>query len=89
MVLTRSKVFYGWLVVAGSALVVFGVSGSQFSFGVFLKPMTEEFGWSRTTLSLAFGTTFMLSGLLRPAAGYLADRFNPRSLLYPDLFCWP
>ena len=78
MVLTRGKIFYGWLVVAGSALVVFGVSGSQFSFGVFLKPMTEEFGWSRTTLSLAFGTTFMLSGLLRPAAGYLADRFNPK-----------
>ena len=79
MFLTRSKIFYGWFVVAGSALVVFGVGGSEFSFGVFLKPMTEEFGWSRATLSLAFGTTFVLSGLLWPVAGYLADRFSPKT----------
>ena len=78
MLLRRSDIFYGWFVVAGSAFVVFGVAGSLFSFGVFLKPMTEDFGWSRATLSLAFGTTFMLSGLLRPVAGYLADRYNPR-----------
>ena len=79
MLLTRTKIFYGWFVVVGSVLVMFGISGSQFSFGVFLKPMTEEFGWSRATLSLAFGVTFMLSGLLRPVAGYLADRYSPKA----------
>ena len=78
MLLNQKKVFYGWFVVAGAVLVSFGVAGGQFSFGVFLKPMTEEFGWSRATLSLAFGTTFMLSGLLRPVAGYLADRYSPK-----------
>ena len=77
-ILKRTKVYYGWYVLAGSALVVFGVLGMQFSFGVFLKPMTEEFGWSRATLSLAFGVTFMLSGLLRPLAGYLADRYSAK-----------
>lgn len=78
MRLTRSNIFYGWFVVAGAAVVTFGVSGAQFSFGVFLKPMTEDFGWSRATLSLAFGITFMISGLLRPAVGYLADRYSPK-----------
>ena len=77
-ILKRTKIYYGWYVLAGSALVVFGVLGIQFSFGVFLKPMTEEFGWSRTTLSLAFGITFILSGLLRPLAGYLADRYSAK-----------
>ena len=76
--LSKSRVFYGWFVVVGSALVVFGVAGSMFSFGVFLKPLTDEFEWSRGTLSLAFGTTFLLSGLLRPIAGYLADRHDPK-----------
>ncbi len=71
-------IFYGWFVTIGCALVVFGVAGGQFSFGVFLKPMTEAFGWSRTELSLAFGVTFMISGLLRPLAGYLADRYSPK-----------
>ncbi len=74
----RGKIFYGWLVTFGCAFVVFGVAGGQFSFGVFLTPMTEDFGWSRATLSLAFGVTFMISGLLRPLAGYLADRYSPK-----------
>jgi sugar phosphate permease len=78
MLLKQKKVYYGWFVVAGAVLVAFGVAGGQFSFGVFLKPMTEDFGWSRGTLSLAFGTTFMISGLLRPLAGYLADRYSPK-----------
>ena len=79
MLLKHTKVYYGWFVLAGSCMVVLGVSGGQFSFGVFMKPMTEEFGWSRATLSLAFGITFMLSGLLRPVAGYLADRYSPKA----------
>ena len=78
-VLLRNKMFYGWFVVIGCALMAFGISGGQFSFGVFLKPMTEEFDWSRATLSLAFGVTFMISGLLRPVAGYLADRYSPKT----------
>ena len=71
-------IFYGWFVVMGCSLVALGTAGTQFSFGVFLQPMTEEFGWSRSTLSLAFGITFMLSGLMRPLAGYLADRYSPK-----------
>ncbi len=78
MDLFRGKIFYGWWVAIGCSLVVFGVAGGQFSFGVFLTPMTEEFGWSRSTLSLAFGATFMISGLLRPLAGYLADKYSPK-----------
>ena len=73
-----NRVFYGWFVVMGCSLVALGTAGTQFSFGVFMQPMTEEFGWSRSTLSLAFGITFMLSGLMRPLAGYLADRYSPK-----------
>jgi len=74
----KKAFYYGWFVVAGCVLVSFGVSGGQFSFGVFLKPMTDEFGWSRGSMSLAFALTFMISGLLRPLAGYLADRYSPK-----------
>ena len=78
MKLFGRDIFYGWWVTLGCAVVVFGVAGGQFSFGVFLKPMTEEFEWSRATLSLAFAVTYMISGLLRPVAGYLADRYSPK-----------
>ena len=79
MRLFSEKPYYGWFVVAGCVLVSFGVAGGQFSFGVFLRPMTEEFGWSRASLSLAFALTFMISGLLRPLAGYLSDRYSPKA----------
>jgi sugar phosphate permease len=79
MRLFARNTYFGWFVVAGCVVVSFGVAGGQFSFGVFLKPMTEEFGWSRGSLSLAFALTFMISGLLRPVAGYLADRYSPKA----------
>ncbi len=78
MRLPGRNIFYGWWVTAGCSLVVFGVAGGQFSFGVFLTPMTEEFEWSRSTLSAAFGVTYLISGLMRPLAGYLADRYSPK-----------
>ena len=76
--LARGNLYYGWIVTFASAFIVFGASGSHFSFGVFLKPMSEEFDWSRAVLATAFGTTFMLSGLLRPVGGYFADRYSPK-----------
>ena len=78
MRLFGGHIFYGWWVTIGCSLVVFGVAGGQFSFGVFMTPMTEDFGWSRGTLSAAFGVTYLISGLLRPAAGFLADRYSPK-----------
>ena len=79
MKLVKDKMFYGWFVLIGCVLLSFGISGGQHTFGVFLKPMTEEFEWSRATLSLAFGITYMISGLLRPVSGYLADRYSPKA----------
>jgi hypothetical protein len=39
--------------------------------------MTEDIGWSRANLTLAFGVTLMISGLLPSVAGDLADRYRP------------
>ena len=45
----KSESFYGYIVVAAAfAIVVIGVGGSN-SFGVFLKPLLVEFGWTRAT----------------------------------------
>ncbi|MDP6824471.1 MAG: MFS transporter [Dehalococcoidia bacterium] len=67
----------GWLVVAGAALVLFGAAGSRFSFGVFLTPLTEDFGWSRSSMSGALAVAGLATAFLRPVAGYLSDRFDP------------
>lgn len=67
-----------WLLVAGVALVLFGAAGSRFSFGVFLRPLTEEFDWSRGSLSGALALAGLSTAVLRPFAGMLADRYDPR-----------
>ena len=66
-----------WLLVAGVALVLFGGAGSRFSFGVFLEPLTDEFGWSRGSIAGALGLAGLSTSVLRPAAGRLADRYDP------------
>ena len=53
---TSGKVFYGWWVVlaAGVGLALHAGPLIVPTFGVFLKPLSQEFGWSRTQISLAF-----------------------------------
>lgn len=47
----RRTPFYGWVVVGAAAFMLFGSTGTRFSFGAFLKPMTQEFGWGRLPVS--------------------------------------
>ncbi len=72
---------YGWIVVLGTALMLFGGAGSRFSFGVFLKPVTEEFEWSRASMAGALATAGLATGALRPVAGMLADRYDPKQVV--------
>jgi len=77
----RSKVFYGWFVVAACFLVTMTLGETFWSFGVFFKPLQYEFGWSRTLVSSGY-TTFLLGfavGVI--GAGRLVDRYSPRPIL--------
>jgi sugar phosphate permease len=67
-----------WVIVIGVAVVLFGTAGSRFSFGVFMKPLVTEFEWSRGSLSGALAIAGLATGMLRPLAGWLADRFDAR-----------
>ena len=58
--------------------MLFGGAGSRFSFGVFLKPVTEEFDWSRGSLAGALAIAGLATGALRPVAGLLADKYDPK-----------
>lgn len=38
------RLFYGWVVVIASFIIITIVLGVRFSFGVFFKPLSSEFG---------------------------------------------
>lgn len=72
-----------WLVVAGSAIALVMGNGPLllFTFGVFLKPISEQTGWARGQMSLAVTVALTLAGLLTPISGKLVDRWGVRRFL--------
>ena len=78
---TKSRYFYGYLVVVAAFFVMAAMWAAYFSFGVFLKPIAGEFGWTRATISSAFSISAIVNGLLAIAMGRLTDRFGPRMVI--------
>ncbi|HEY91020.1 MAG TPA: MFS transporter [Dehalococcoidia bacterium] len=52
-----------------------------YSFGIFLRPITEQFNWDRGTLSAAISIGMLVSGPFSIVAGRLSDRYGPRLLV--------
>jgi len=75
----------GWRVVAAAYFGVMVGFGSLlvFTFGIFLKPLSAEFGWSRESISAAFGFAALTIAVCSPPLGHLLDRFGPRKIILP------
>ncbi|MBM4339096.1 MAG: MFS transporter [Deltaproteobacteria bacterium] len=77
----RNSFFYGYyIIVACAGIQAIGV-GTYVAFGVFFKPLLEEFTWSRGILSGAHSLAFLIAGGLGILVGRLVDRFGPRFLM--------
>lgn len=73
-------------VVAAMCGLMFSVGPlTLYSFGVFVRPLHAEFGWSRTQLSLAVTITQLLGAVFSPAWGMLVDRIGPRPVLLTSI----
>ncbi|WP_295143164.1 MFS transporter [uncultured Reyranella sp.] len=69
---------YGWVIVGAGALMGCVAIGALFSLAVFLQPMSETMGWSRTGISSAMTLDFLTMGIAAFGWGALSDRFGPR-----------
>lgn len=72
--------FYGWVVVAVTALVVLITAGSRAAPGALLVDMERDTGWSTADLSLAAAIGLMAYGFGGPVAGMLAARLGMKNL---------
>lgn len=73
-----SGISYGWVIVFVSLVLLVGSFGTQLCFGVFLKPLSAEFGWTRAATSGAMSLAMGISGLIGVVMGRLTDRFDVR-----------
>jgi len=70
--------FYGWIVVAAAFCVALVAYGAQYSFGIFFKPLSADFGWSRVLVSGAVSLFMFLRGALAILTGWATDKYGPR-----------
>ena len=63
-------------VLLGAALILALSMGIRHGFGLFLPPMSAEFGWGREVFAFAIALQNLLWGLSQPFAGALADRYG-------------
>ncbi len=67
-------------IVAG-CIVAFVGFGFAATFGVFLRPMSEQLGWGREIFSLSMAIQALCWGITQPLAGMVADRFGTARVL--------
>jgi MFS family permease len=67
--------------VAALFFIVFVFWGTYYSFGVFFKPLSQGFGWSRAETSGAFTLGMIMQGLSGVAAGAMVDKRGPRVVM--------
>jgi predicted MFS family arabinose efflux permease len=72
---TRSWHTPSVILLCGSLVVLLAI-GLRTSFGLFLKPMSTEFGWGREIFALAMAIQNLLWGVFQPLAGAVVDRWG-------------
>ena len=78
----EKKIYYGWVIVGVIALSGFANSAETLPvISVFLKPITEEFGWNRSVFTGAITVGTLLGGFFSMATGPVIDRYGPRWVL--------
>jgi MFS family permease len=78
------KFFYGWVVVAACTLLIAITYGLMYSYSVFFKPLADNFGWDRATVSVIYSASLIIRGAFAVAIGWLADRYGPVKI---SIFC--
>jgi predicted MFS family arabinose efflux permease len=74
----RSERSYGWVVVLAAAVIVAMGLGALFSLAVFIKPIEDTLGWSRTGISTIALVNWIAMGVGSFLWGWLSDRCGTR-----------
>ncbi|HET9908698.1 MAG TPA: MFS transporter [Anaerolineales bacterium] len=79
--MTHRKLHYAWIVVAITFLVLLVAGGVRTAPPVLIKPLEQEFGWTRANISFAIAVSILWFGLGGPLAGILVNRFGLRRMM--------
>lgn len=69
---------YRWVIVAAGGLLGCVAIGAMFALPVFLTPIAQATGWSRTGVSSAMTVGFLAMAVASLGWGVVTDRYGPR-----------
>ncbi|HKT75584.1 MAG TPA: MFS transporter [Sphingobium sp.] len=72
-----------WTLVLASFVGVSFPTAAYYSLGLFIEPMTREFGWSRTQISVGPSVAGLVIIPLAPLVGAMVDRWGARLIVLP------
>ena len=75
------RIFYGWFIVGAGIVVTCVGVGAMLALSVFLQPISEAMGWSRTGISTAALINWLSMGVSAFIWGALSDRFGTRAVV--------
>jgi MFS family permease len=76
-----------WWIVAASVVALTVGQGTieLYCFGIFLKPLSDDIGLTRGTLSSGLLTASVSTALATPIVGLLIDRYGGRAVMLPGI----
>ena len=74
-----------WTLVLASAIGFGFFSVMLSTVGLFMEPVSDEFGWSRTFYSSGASIATIMTAVLSPFFGVLIDRYGSRKLALPGV----
>ena len=72
---------YAWVVLAAAVVLNIVARADQSSFGVFIDPLVQQFGWKRGDISFAYSLAFLIGMPAVMIMGWLGDRCGARPLM--------
>ena len=79
--LGKFKIHYAWVVLFAACMLNIASRADHGSFGVFVEPLVELFGWSRGDISAAYSIAFIVGLPAVVVMGWLGDRYGARWLM--------
>jgi MFS family permease len=77
----KQALHYAWIILAAACVLNIVSRADSASFGVFIDPLVQEFGWKRGDISFAYSLAFLFGLPAVVIMGWLGDRFGARPIM--------
>lgn len=78
---TTTRFHYAWVILLAACVLGIVSRADSASFGVFIDPLVEKFGWKRGDISLAYALAYLAGMPAMVMMGWLGDRYGARVLM--------